>query len=520
MNDFSASGTGPDDASTRLRRSMDARGPAPELSDAIVANAATRGAPRMVNRQRTLRIASGLTLAAAAVTVASLVVTSTLPREPLFTAAGSAGATAALGTGEGMSSSDMRIGMYIDYRYEPGAGLSRDGGTGSVYQLRRTGSAESRLTDVARTLGLSGAPAKASYFDPAYPTWTIGPEDGTAPSVVITWAGTGNWWYNDPTATPQYVCGATPLEGETTEGAAPDAAAPDQIVIDPPVCESQPVEPSENFAPSESDARRLAHDLFAATGLDVPAESIRVTADEWQTTATASLTVDGTETAIDWSVGWSTSGKISFAYGHSIEVVDRGSFDTVSATDAVGRLADWRWYGAAGPEYQGGAYIMAANGLFDVTVSSGGSAQPRDSLDPEAPSEAVNEPTAEPAPAPSTDAGIEPMPSGDPGSEPGAEPTTEPAPQPAPDPEPTVVEPEPLPTPEVVVVTVDEADATLLLMWDADGNAWLVPGFAMQHPDGWFMSVVSLAEGIIELPAPIDVQPMVGVDTTEVRVEE
>ena len=70
--------------------------------------------------------------------------------------------------------------------------------------------------------------------------------------------------------------------------------------------------------------------------------------------------------------------------------------------------------------------------------------------------------------------------------------------------------PEPMPTPETVVVTVDEAHATLLLLWDADGNAWLVPGFAMPHPDGWFNSVVSLVEGVITLPEPVAIEPLDG----------
>jgi hypothetical protein len=46
--------------------------------------------------------------------------------------------------------------------------------------------------------------------------------------------------------------------------------------------------------------------------------------------------------------------------------------------------------------------------------------------------------------------------------------------------------PEPMPTPEVVDVTIDNATPTLLLLWDVDGNAWLVPGYAMQMEEGWF----------------------------------
>ncbi len=52
-------------------------------------------------------------------------------------------------------------------------------------------------------------------------------------------------------------------------------------------------------------------------------------------------------------------------------------------------------------------------------------------------------------------------------------------------------------------MTVDNAAATLVLMWDADGNAWLVPGYAMQMPEGWWTAVVSLVDGVIALPEPL-----------------
>ena len=62
----------------------------------------------------------------------------------------------------------------------------------------------------------------------------------------------------------------------------------------------------------------------------------------------------------------------------------------------------------------------------------------------------------------------------------------------------------------MVTVTFDSAESTLLTMWDAQGNAWLVPGFVYEMPDGWYSGVVSLIEGVIELPEPMeyDIMPM------------
>ncbi|MFT4029253.1 MAG: hypothetical protein QM675_05200, partial [Protaetiibacter sp.] len=66
------------------------------------------------------------------------------------------------------------------------------------------------------------------------------------------------------------------------------------------------------------------------------------------------------------------------------------------------------------------------------------------------------------------------------------------------------------PTPEIVTVTLDHAEATLLMLWDVDGNAWLVPGYAFETtPDqGFWISIVALVEGVIALPEPMQVEPM------------
>ncbi|MCY7412042.1 MAG: hypothetical protein LH471_03245, partial [Salinibacterium sp.] len=65
------------------------------------------------------------------------------------------------------------------------------------------------------------------------------------------------------------------------------------------------------------------------------------------------------------------------------------------------------------------------------------------------------------------------------------------------------------PTPEVVNVTIDNATPTLLLLWDVDGNAWLVPGYAMQGEEGWWNAVVSLVDGVITLPEPMQIEPAI-----------
>lgn len=456
-----------DNLTDRLRRSAGTDAGAPELSPELVSSASSRRAPRLVNHGRTTRLASASLAAVAAVAVGSLVIVNPLaPRDPLFTAAAGAQSVAAPGgTQSALAAEDAKMAIWINYEYVAGPDLGTDGGRGGVYQLRRIGTPEQVLADLADQLGVDGEVAESSYFDPAYPTYVIGPEDGTAPSITVTWTGTGNWWFNNPAAYPPPVCELVSYETETGTEEYEECTVPE-------------IPASESLAPSEAEAKELAAEFFGGLGLDVNADDVRVSADSWQTMATVNLVVDGMATAIDYSIAWSPLGEIAWAYGHSIEVVDRGDFDTVSPTAAVERLDDWRWFGAGGPDYQSGMAYLAADLGVARSATEGDIVEPTEPVESTEPAEPV-EPT-EPA-----------------------EPTepTEPTDEPIVDPS---VEPMPLPEPETVTVTVESSEPTLLLMWDAEGNAWLVPGYAMQHPDGFWNTIVSLTEGVIELPAPFE----------------
>jgi hypothetical protein len=457
-----------DDLTARLRSSLN-RGAAPELPTELVTGAAAHPAPRLTNPGRTLRVAGGAGLAVALITVGALVVAPTFNRAPLFTAAGASG-DARTSASADTTAESMKIGWWVDYHYTAGSGLSTSAGNGEVYQLVLDGEAESRAAQIADVFGVDAPAAQASYSDDA---WVVGPEDGTAPAVTVTWSGTGDWWYSDPTASSFWVCDASvPVDEVADYGCVLPENAP------------------ENQAPSEDEARAQAQSLLASTGLDVAANDITAYADDWGTSATANLVVDGVKTALDWTVSWSNTGEITYAYGHSVVAKSRGSYGTVSAVDAVDRLSDSRWWGSAGPDYQGGGVLYATD-----TARSSEETTPEVATEETTPEETPipTEPTEEPAAPVDPAAPTEPAPTEEP----------LPAEEPVPSEE---------PTPEVVNVTIDTAEATLVLTWDADGNAWLVPGYAMQVEDGWWNSTVSLVEGVIALPEPMEIEPMVGIE--------
>ena len=222
--------------------------------------------------------------------------------------------------------------------------------------------------------------------------------------------------------------------------------------------------------PTKASALATASEIFADTGLVVAEDAITLTSGDWGMVAQASLQVGGEDTALEWMVNWAPNGEIIGVSGHSVTVEAKGTYGTISAKDSVERLGDWRYGGSAASSYYGGGMAM---------MSRGGSVVSSDV------SESGSEPSVEPT----------------------EEPTVEPKPEPTEEP---TVEPTPEPTPEKVVMKLVSSKKTHLLIWDAKGGAWLVPGYMLKNSDGWYNSVISLVDGIIALPKlDAGVMPMV-----------
>lgn len=416
--------------------------------------------PSASNPHRTRKVATGSLLGVGALGVTGVLVTTlVLPGQaPLFALAdsgqGGARAESAL--------SDASTSWWVEYEYVAGEGLSTEGGRGNVYQLELEGTPEALLSDVAQRLGVDGAPQKSEYFDPDWPLYVLGAEDWSAPSVNVTWSGTGNWYYNNPGAYPEPVCAEVPGSADGAEPGYFDCVNP---------------EPAGPLV-SVNEAKAQAATLFQATGLPISADDVRVlTNDEWGVGVAASLRIDGVETALEWTMFWAPGPILASASGHAVTVRERGGFDTVSPVDAVDRLASGLWWGAPSPSY----YMTAANP--DALVRDASSSVTTDDL----PVEGFPEP-----------GGVDEE---TPGENLVEEPTgiTEPLP------EPTMPE-----EPERITLTVTGAEATLLLVWDASGSAWLVPGYVMRHgSDDWaWTTVISLRDGVLELPEPMPVTIM------------
>ena len=473
----------PEDLEARLAKADPAyKSTAPTLSpelisEAIKANKQIGLADRfqlLSAKARSLTL-GGLASGVAGVAAIALVVTIT--PQPLIQLSASPLSSQ---TASGMSaeSSDKMMSMpFQTYQYVAGPGLSNESGSGQVYKLVRQGTPESVLANLAEVFDISGSVKRFPDYSPEYPGFYYGETDDPwgietqEPMVYIWWSGTGTWSYSNSLASSSISsdCVNLDADGNCQEWVEP-VATPELL-------------------PARADAIATALEIFSSTGLSVTESDLRVDYSDWGVNISAALKVDGKPTSIEWYVGWSSTGELSYASGHAVVAQAVGSYNTVSAAASVSRLSDWRWFGSAAYA----SYEKYQPPVSDLSVRS--------------------EPYAEPATEPEvseTEQPVEP--------EPGvsASPTpVEPEPvEPEPT-EPAPIEPAPI-EPEVITLTVVSAEAALLSIWDSAGDVWLVPGFILVNDQGWWSSIISLIEGVIALPEPstMDIMPLPADDSS------
>lgn len=422
-----------DDLKARLQKA-DPADPYFVLNEGLVAQAPLAKPVRgPISSRLRLGLVSGGSIAA--VSALALVVGLATPQQPLIQMA-----NAPTGRAESLAASDaaapgmkMIAPVWIEYDYDSSA-LSDETGRGSVYQLVLEGDVRERLQQLADYFGIEGEIREEEWSSKEYPTFSIGKPEL---QVSVTWAGTGNFYFNawDPNS---YKCEnkTITLEDGTSYESCEPIATPELI-------------------PSEQKIRSEAYELFETFGLGVTKDRIRVDRSDWGASAVAAVQIDGQDTALEWWVNYDGSGKLSNVYGHFAKPQARGEFATVSAKEAATRIKDGRWFGSPSNSVwnQYSPNVRAADAVTMPAVEP-----------------VAEEPTKD-APAPSEEEQVEIK-------------------------------------PQKVTLKLTGSDSTLLMIYDKSGGAWLVPGYILKNDQGWFDAIISLVEGVIELPEPYVVEPM------------
>ncbi|QTE29763.1 hypothetical protein [Pengzhenrongella sicca] len=297
---------------------------------------------------------------------------------------------------------------------------------------------------VAAALGLAGSAALVDGM------WSIGPNDGTGPSLQLQPDGLASVNFYDPTRDP-YACQASGAEpAEEGDGTDPDNGAV-PLPGPPKDCATAEV----GAAPQGDAAVAAARDLLGSLGVDADAFEYE-TQDSGVVGASyvsAYQVVDGERTGAAWSVGFAGDG-IQSLNGPLAAVTSLGSYDLVSEQEAVSRLSDPRF--GASYSYP----MMYASGIADDAASS-----VRESAELGATTDLGTSTEVAPAPEPTLPPAVEP------GSA-FAWPVTE--------------------------VTLTSARLGLTMYTLPDGASVLLPAYVLSSADGQSWSVVAVADSQLD----------------------
>lgn len=321
------------------------------------------------------------------------------------------------------AASESLPGWIDSFEYSAAESLPDTAGVGMVFELEIDGNPSQRLQEFASLFGEEGSVELEQWSTEYFPSYKLETDDAY---FSLYWHGSGIINYSSKRNWLSEECYRT--EEELVEPGVEDEVRSE--------CKPLPTVP----IPDKQTLANEAFSTISAAGFEGSIEDISVERYEWGASAFASTYVDGEETAIEWYVAWDQTAQISNVSGHLATPVASGEFETISPAQAVSRISEGYWFGAAPRSF----YNYSTQ--FDESIASG--------------------PALE-----SADAEIMPV--------------------------------EPLPEPgevEIIQVLISDATETTLLVQDSEGKGWLVPGYLLHTDLGWFEPVVSLNSDVIQPP--------------------
>lgn len=405
---------------------------APELGASILEQA-TRAPKRNLPNPASAKFALAGVAGLAAVSLFAVSLPSA--NQPLITLA-SDGSSTRVAQESSMPTDSIAIdslpGWLNPYEYKTGPNLSNDPGEGVVYELVIEGNPTKRLREFAELFDQQGSVELEQWSTEYFPSYKLETDEAY---FSLYWHGSGMINYSSKRNWLAEECYLT--EDELI----------DSDIQPQPRAGCEPLPTVE--MPSEQVLALEAFELIKRAGYQGQLEDISVERYEWGASAFATTSVDGIQTAIEWYISWDQTGQISNVSGHLAKAVNIGVFNTISPSQAVSRISEGYWFGAAPRSFY--EYSIQESSM---SISEEAPVSDSDKADQ---SQAVEE-------------DIEMIPV------------------------------EPLPEPgelEIVELTVESSTSVTLLIEDSQGTGWLVPGYLLQTDQDWFESIVALEDGVI-----------------------
>ncbi len=300
-----------------------------------------------------------------------------------------------------------------------------------------------RLDALLEVFGMEGSFVRTTNdagTDYEWTTWSVGPSDGSGPSITVSDDGMLTWWYSEgwqemATARPAPCSEVSPSESlDSSSGdsatTSPDDACPDEWV--------EPT-PPENV-PSAADAESKFRKLFEQLGFASDELLVESYGDDWSAGAWGYVLIDGVRSSLTMSASFGENGRLTYAGGYLGRPEPIASYPRIGTTAGLDRLRSE--YGGM----MGRAMIEPA--IDDTSVV----------VDDTATVPSTTTEVSEPASTDVTSVQVDPMP----------------------------IVPDASIVPETITVEIIDVEEEYILYWSVDGDVYLVPGYSfVATEDEW-----------------------------------
>jgi hypothetical protein len=345
-----------------------------------------------------------------------------------------------------------------------------------------------QVAQLATALGVTGDPQR--HDENGYVYWSVGPNDGTAPSLTVnedaqlSWNYSSAWADQTVSASASVGCAiAEPAQAAPDDASAdPNAAVTDTKPIDPVPCTVETTPPPVGV-PTADEAEARTRELMTAVGLDPADFELETYADVWYASVNATEQLDGQFGGRSFGTGFGAEGLLQYGGGQLAEPAPVGPYPLVDLDTAIARLNDPSGFYMGG--YGGGIALDTAVASREVTPADAG----------------VDVAEADVAPAPPASAPTAP-PDGSSGSSGGGSTGSVGAVPPVSEPVPVEI-----PAPQEVTVTLVDVQPDVWWVWDVDGTVWLLPAYRFIGDDGGSFTVPAVTDEFL-VRVPVDTVPL------------
>jgi hypothetical protein len=398
-----------------------------------------------------------------------------------------------------------------------------------------------RIAAIARALGASGDVRSVPTDQGG--GWAVGPNDGTAPTFMVSPDAMLTWWFSSSAATVGSGCavsaGSSGADPGTTAVATtsngvdqpvPPVAidTPSTVVVAPEPCAAPP---APHGVPDNRSAEANAKVLLGKMGVDATKYQFTTYADQYSASVNGQLLLDGSASPLTISIGFGAEGAITYASGQLAEPHVGDAYPLVTPEVGLQRLNDqsgkWQFFGGPGVQTMGGvaADAIATSGgnvtkvatQVATTIATSGMYP---SVAPAPPATIVDPAGPTPMPSCAAPATLPPGVTGDVVPPPCVAVDTcgniEPAVPVDSIGAPVVSVPAcTIPAPQPITVHLNSVKLASTMVWAQDGTVWMLPAYTFTSTDGGEFTVVAVDEQYLDMSATTPVATtVVGPGTT------